>query len=265
MAGERLVARDGRLVGGEAREPRRLDPLAVVAVEEDRPGQVGLGAAERHHLPVEHGRRARAVEDDVADARVTPQQHRRLVGGSVLLEPRERGFDRRLRLPARCPREVAAVVGELALETARAELRLLEEAEAEGLPVEAVDLRDALDPAPPDRLALRGRGFGHPAARVVRRLVGRHAPGHARHHVERRAQHAAILGLEPQHPRHGNVRPAEQLERADLEGQVVLAGTPGSPSAARARPGTRCARGRHRARRYHTSGCRSRSRKPWGS
>src|SRR5205823_1521045 len=73
-AHELLVARDRLLPPREAREALDPDPLAVVPIEEEPPGEVLLGVAERRHLPVEDGAAAGIGEDHVPDARIAPQQ-----------------------------------------------------------------------------------------------------------------------------------------------------------------------------------------------
>ena len=82
-------------------------------VQEDHPREVDLGRPDRRHLPVEHGDRLEVAVEDVADARVAPVEHRLALVGPVLLEPRERAVDQRVRHALARPVVVPALVPEL--------------------------------------------------------------------------------------------------------------------------------------------------------
>src|SRR3954454_17155038 len=79
MSGDALVM-GAHVVGAqEVRHPldaERRRELLEHLVREDEPGDVQLARPETGHLPVEQRGRAEVAVDDVADARVTPRQHR---------------------------------------------------------------------------------------------------------------------------------------------------------------------------------------------
>src|SRR5439155_656382 len=221
------------------REALDPDPLAVVPIEEEPPGEVLLGVAERRHLPVEDGAAAGAREDHVPDARIAPAKAERLVGRAVVPEPGEARLDDRLGPAPSGPRQKAGEVVELRVEARRA---VREEVEAEPPPVEPVDAREDLEPVPPERRARGRRDLGHPARRVVWRVVGWDASLDPSHHEEAGAERGRPL-LEPVHGRHGHVRRlAEPLHDAEL-----LADGGGGEAGETAPPRTRdVARARYR-------------------
>src|SRR5438876_8206384 len=215
---ELLVARDRLLPPWKAREALDPNPLAVEPIEEEPPGEGLLGVAERRHLPVEDGAATGAREDHVPDARIAPAKAERLVGRAVAPEPDKARLDDRLGPAPSGPRQIAGVVVELRVEARRA---VREEVEAEPPPVEPVDAREDLEPVPPERRARGRRDLGHPARRVVWRVVGWDASLDPSHHEEAGAEHGRPL-LEPVHGRHGHVRRlAEPLHDAELLADVV--------------------------------------------
>ena len=175
------------------------------------------------HLPVEHRGRPRAVEDDVADARVAPHQHacagRRARSRAATPAPPRSSAAADRAPPTRGSARSRRAAGGTASRRAAGLSRKPKPA-ASGS--RRWMLRHALDAAPPDRRALRRRDLGHPAARVVGRAVRRHAALDVVHDVERRAEDAAVALLEPAHARHRHVGLREELHRAELEAEVVL-------------------------------------------
>ena len=213
--------REGLFVAREARQTRGVDALAVVHVEEDRPGDVHLRTARADHLPVDDGGGGGPVEDDVSHARVTPDQARGLPLRPILLQPTERRLGGRLRPSAGGPGEVVLVLGDPLVESGGPPLRRVEESEAHSPMVQPVDLGHRLEAVEPDRCTLLRRGLRQPAGLVVGRVVRRHAAFDLAHDVEGRIEEVAVLLFEPVHLRDRHVGGCEQLHGLELKAEVV--------------------------------------------
>ena len=99
----------------------------MVTIDKDGPAEVGFGATECDHFPVDNGRRSPAFrENDVSDACVTPDNSGGFILGLVLFEPFECRFCSGLRVPASGPFQIPLVLIDLSLERRISPLRLFE-------------------------------------------------------------------------------------------------------------------------------------------